>query len=272
MSETDADPRQGSYPTPTRQTTYADWETYWKTIEAPDQINYTPQIIETLSAHIELHDCQVLEIGAGTGGNSSTLSSLGAAVTALDLVSPALQRIVRTASMAGVDLDVVQGDAWHLPFRPGAFDLIFHQGFLEHFGDPRGLVREQRRVLRTGGHILIDVPQRYNWFTLHKRRLIRANRWPYGGWEREFSFGELVTLLKEEGFRIIDAYGRGYYPRPWQMLRNLSKIEQKVFKRKVFPDRIWRRYDACWHRLEKSRLGCHTLQCLGVLAQARADR
>jgi len=253
-----------------QQTTSPNWDAYWRHYEAPDYINYIPQITETIRAHVDLCGCRVLEIGAGTGGNSSTLASLGAVVTALDFSALALQRTVTTASKTGVNLVVVQGDARCLPFESGAFDLVFHQGFLEHFTDPASLVREQRRVLCTGGYILVDVPQRYNWYTLHKRRLIRTERWPYGGWEREFSLGELRTLLEVEGFRVIDAYGRGYYPRPLAMLRNLARIETKLLKRKVLPGKLWQRYDAWWRRFERTRFGCYVLQCVGVLARATA--
>ena len=254
-----------------RETRRAGWDAYWQHYEALDYVNYTPQMIETIQAHVNLHGCRILEIGAGTGGNSSTLASLGAVVTALDLSAPALQRTATTASRASVKLVLVQSDARYLPFESGAFDLIFHQGFLEHFTDPASLVREQRRVLRTSGYILVDVPQRYNWYTVHKHRLIRAGRWPYGGWEREFSLGELRTLLEAQGFRIIDAYGRGYYPRPLEMLRNLGKVETKLLKRRVLPDSVWKQYDAWWRRFERTRLGCYVLQCVGVLAQAMAD-
>ena len=60
----------------------------------------------------------------------------------------------------------------------------------------------------------------------HKKRLIRAGRWPYGGWEREFSLRELSRLLQDTGFKVLDAYGRGYFPRPLAMLRNLGHIEK----------------------------------------------
>ncbi len=254
--------------TSSHETTRESWDAYWQHYEAANYINHIPQLIETLRKNIDLRGSVVLEIGAGTGGNSSTLARLGCQVIALDWSRAALERTRVTAVTLHTDLLIVQADAFRLPFDTSTFDLVFHQGFLEHFIDPASLVREQRRVLKLGGYLLVDVPQRYNWYTVSKHRLIRAGRWPYGGWEREFSLRELTVLLQDCGFRHIEAYGWGYYPRLLEMVRNLSKIEKKLFRRDRPPSSLWRRYDAGWRRFERTRLGCNTLQCVGVLAQA----
>jgi len=259
--------RDGAAPL-SRDEAAARWEAYWSDHEAAGYVNVTPQLVETLQTHVELRGARVLEIGAGTGGNAVKLAALGARVTAVDLAPSALARITETADAAGVHMDVVAADAAALPFAAGSFDVVYHQGFLEHFHDPLPLVREQHRVLRSGGYLLVDVPQQYNWYTVHKRRLMRAGRWSYGGWECEFSLAELKGLLQREGFGVIDAYGRGYYPRPLEMLRNLGKIEQKLLRRHDPPSGVWRWYDARWRRFERTWLGCNTLQCVGVLARA----
>ncbi len=244
------------------------WETYWRHIEPIDYINYTPQLLSALRQHVKLLGARVLEVGCGTGGNASELARLGAIVTALDFAPTALRRTGITASKTGVHVSLVQANAYQLPFASGAFDVVYHQGFLEHFTEPEVLLQEQRRVLRNGGYLLVDVPQRYNWYTIHKHRLIRLGRWPYGGWETEFGFGELVKLLQSNGFRFVAAYGRGYYPRPLEMIRNLSKIEKKWFKRDGPPSRFWQKYDTAWRWFEQTWLGCNILQCVGVLTQA----
>jgi SAM-dependent methyltransferase len=261
------DSKQAQYRGPLQQTTCTNWEAYWQSFEAPDHINYTPQIIDTLGAHIDLQGCRILEIGAGTGGNSSALASLGAAVTALDLVWPALQRIVATGRKTGVGLDVVQGDAWHLPFRSGAFDLIFHQGFLEHFRAPRDLVHEQRRVLRKLGYILIDVPQRYSLYTIYKKHRISRGDWDYGGWETEFSYRRLRRMVIECGFRPVESYGRDVFPYLISTRNQLKRLEKAFLKARGFPPVVWRLYDGLWHRLERSNIGRNTLMCIGILAQ-----
>lgn len=248
-------------------TTSKDWELYWLHHEANDYVNYTPRILEMVQRYIDLSSAAVLEIGAGTGGNASKLANLGARVTALDFAPTALERTRLTGQNAKVELSIVQADARHLPFGSKTFDLIYHQGFLEHFTDPAVFLQEQCRILNDKGHLLIDVPQLFNWYTVYKYRLIQAGRWPYGGWERQFSLRELTALLRSTGFRPIDAYGRGYFPRPFEMVRNLSRIEQKLFGHSRSPSRLWRVYDAGWEWFERTWLGCNTLQCIGVLAE-----
>lgn len=48
-------------------------------------------------------------------------------------------------------LPAVYGDALKLPFRSGAFDLVFSQALLEHVRNPFAAVEEMRRVTRPGG-------------------------------------------------------------------------------------------------------------------------
>lgn len=252
-------------------TTSKDWELYWQHYEAADYVNYTPQLLTSLQRNIPLAGANVLEIGSGTGGNASKLAELGARVTTLDFAPAALERTRVTGHKAGVELSMVRADARHLPFGSETFDLIYHQGFLEHFTDPAVFLKEQRRILNDKGHLLIDVPQLFNWYTVYKHCLIRAGRWPYGGWERQFSLRELTALLRSTGFRPIDAYGRGYFPRPFEMVRNLSRIEQKLIGHSRSPSSLWRVYDAGWEWFERTWLGCNTLQCVGILAQKRAE-
>lgn len=253
--------------TPVNPTTSAHWEMYWQRFEAADYVNYTPQLLATLQRHISIQEANILEVGSGTGGNASELARLGAQVTTIDFAPTALDRTRTTAQHVGVRLSAVQGDARHLPFAAGTYDIVYHQGFLEHFKDPETFVCEQHRVLKDGGYLLVDVPQRYNWYTVYKHRLIRAGNWPYGGWEIEFSLRELTNLLKNANFEIVDRYSRGYYPRIWLYARELAKAELRLVKRRMLPLKVWQRYDEWWDTFEQSWIGGHTMQCIGVLAQ-----
>ena len=88
---------------------------------------------------------------------------------------------------------------------------MFHQGLLEHFRDPRPLVRDNRRVLKTGGHVVIDVPQRWHIYTVGKKIMIALNRW-FAGWETEFSIRELSRLVESEGFEVVGRFGDWMVP------------------------------------------------------------
>lgn len=57
----------------------------------------------------------------------------------------------------GPGADVV-ADIQHLPFRSGAFDAVKATEVLEHVPDAMAALRECRRVLGPGGHIVVTAP------------------------------------------------------------------------------------------------------------------
>jgi SAM-dependent methyltransferase len=98
-----------------------------------------------------------------------------------------------------------------MPFATDTFDVVFHQGLMEHFRDPHPLLRDNRRVLRPGGHVVIDVPQRWHIYTVGKKVLIALDRW-FAGWETEYSIRELSRLVEGEGFRVTARFGDWMVP------------------------------------------------------------
>lgn len=96
----------------------------------------------------------VLDAGCGTGNVALTAHRIGADVVGLDLTRGMLEMARDSAAVVGADdLDWVQGDVSHLPFRDGAFDAT-----LSSFGhvfapDVAGTARELIRVTAAGGTI-----------------------------------------------------------------------------------------------------------------------
>jgi SAM-dependent methyltransferase len=166
-----------------------------------------------LSKLVDLRGKNVLEIGAGTGRDSFPLVEQGATVVQLDYAENSLRILKRLADESKLPVSIVGGDTFHLPFRDNTFDIVFHQGLLEHFRRPvaEQLLRENMRALKEGGLLLVDVPQRWHTYTVAKHILIAMDKW-FAGWERSFSVGELRGVLRAVGLTPVYAYGEWMYP------------------------------------------------------------
>jgi SAM-dependent methyltransferase len=195
-----------------RASTKAHWDAYWKTHGDPHATyDNDDRILRPILDLGDVRGKRILEVGAGSGRDSIELARRGASVTVLDYVPSSLDVVALNAQEAGVTLHLVCGDGTNMPFPDGTFDVVFHQGLMEHFRDPLPLVRDNRRVLKTGGHVVIDVPQRWHIYTVGKKVLIAMDRW-FAGWETEYSIRELSRLVEREGFTVTARFGDWMVP------------------------------------------------------------
>ena len=66
------------------------------------------------------------------------------------------------ASLHGSNhVDVACDAGMILPFRDEVFDTVLASDVLEHIYDARGLIAEVARILRPGGHVIINTPFMY---------------------------------------------------------------------------------------------------------------
>lgn len=91
---------------------------------------------------------RLLDVGPGTGTFLARLAAAGhaAPLTALDFSA---ESAAACAVLPGVR--ALRGDAHHLPFAAGCFDVVTARHMLYHLDDPVLAVAEAGRVLRTGG-------------------------------------------------------------------------------------------------------------------------
>lgn len=91
---------------------------------------------------------RVLDVGAGTGAVSRAVTRAGGRCVAVDASVGALahDRAQRPPAVAA--------DARHLPFPGACFDAVTAGCVLSHVPDPRAVLAEARRVLRSGGVLL----------------------------------------------------------------------------------------------------------------------
>ena len=147
---------------------------------------------------------KILEVGAGTGTMSVFLSQLGFQVTTLDNDPKILEVAKTTKEKFGGRNDIVSGDAFKLPFADDTFDLIFHQGLLEHFSneDIHRLLEEHLRVAST---VIFSVPNNY-----YPQKEF--------GDERLMSKATWESILKPYKVEISQNYALKFLPK-WYLLR-----------------------------------------------------
>lgn len=217
--------RQGSLRR--RASTRGHWESFWKDRHAVEEVySNGDRILRNLQKVTSLEGLRVLEVGAGTGRDSFPLAEGGALVVQLDYSVESLAILKDLAAQLEIPVEIVGGDTFSLPFRDSSFDVVFHQGLLEHFREPAAqkLLEENIRVLRPGGLLLVDVPQRYHIYTVAKRILIAAGRW-FAGWERSFTLGGLTRVLEGLGMQPVHRYGEWMVPSFfYRSLREAMKV------------------------------------------------
>ena len=88
---------------------------------------------------------------------------------------------------------------------------------LEHFRDPIVIMKEQKRVLKKGGLLVIGVPETYSLYTIKKQIQIRQGTW-FAGWETQYSAGQMRRMAKKVGLKVVAIKVYGNVPLrfpPW---------------------------------------------------------
>jgi 2-polyprenyl-3-methyl-5-hydroxy-6-metoxy-1,4-benzoquinol methylase len=153
----------------------------------------------------ELPGRRVLDVGCGTGQMSRRLAASGAShVVGVDFSHEGL----RHAAQPVVRADLDRG----LPFRSGAFDVVWCTETVEHVTWPQAFVAELRRVTAAGGLLCLSTPNSafYMYRLLHLTGRT-CSELQHPGHLRFFSPRSLRRLLEECGFAIDRLHGRGLF-------------------------------------------------------------
>jgi ubiquinone/menaquinone biosynthesis C-methylase UbiE len=209
-----------------KKSTIDHWERFWKNKEQIEEVySNDDRIYLNLAKVTDLKFKKILEVGAGSARDSFQLAEEKATVYVLDYSPQALRIVKNLNDQSKVGVYLIQGDAFEIPIPDETLDIVFHQGLMEHFKDPMSLLKEHFRVLKPGGLLLVDVPQRYHVYTIIKHILIFLNKW-FAGWETEFSIGQLKSLLEQSGFSVRHKYGR--WMRPSLFYRIVREVLKKI--------------------------------------------
>ncbi|HEX5875593.1 MAG TPA: methyltransferase domain-containing protein [Pyrinomonadaceae bacterium] len=153
---------------------------------------------------------RILDVGCGTGANLLMLSKYGDA-EGVDISEDALT-FCRDRGLDKVRL----GAGEELPYDDGTFDLVTALDVVEHMDNDLAGLKEMRRVLRPGGHVLLFVPTfMFLWglqddVSHHRRR---------------YRLSELRRVLEEAGFEIErTTYANITFFFPILLIRQLMRV------------------------------------------------
>jgi SAM-dependent methyltransferase len=255
---------------PTRRSTLDHWESYWRAhADIGGTYSTGGRLVRQILADGPVKGLRVIEVGAGSGRDTLGLVEAGAVGWVLDYSPASLQLVRGQARERGLVVHLVRADALRMPFRDGAFDVVFHQGLLEHFRDPAPLVRENRRIVRSGGRVVVDVPQTVHPYTVMKQLMIAANVW-FAGWETQFTPAGLERVIRDAGLTVRRTYGEWMVPGLWY------RAAREVLKRGLgisLP--LEPRGPAWWHaawtgaraRFARHRVALYTCHVIGTVAE-----
>ena len=132
-----------------------------------------------------------------------------------------------TTDFQSLDIDSeshpdILASAEEIPMMTNSIDTILSSQMLEHVINPLKCLKEINRVLKTGGTLIITVPQSNE---MHSE--------PHDYW-RFTKFGMLL-LLSQAGFEIETVLQRGNYPSCIAQMR----IKRLIDSKSVYSNRRW---------------------------------
>lgn len=116
---------------------------------------YCIQLYHALLSSVPVQNRRVLEIGCGRGGGAAYIARYlnPASVVGLDMVAEAVAFCAKHHQLP--NLSFRQGDAQHLPFGSGSFDIVVNIESSHLYRSMARFLREVWRVLVSGGHFLL---------------------------------------------------------------------------------------------------------------------
>lgn len=219
------------------------------------KMNQLKSYLSSCSTDALINGC-VLEVGCGVGDMIPLLSEHATLVIAIDVSMDLLvlaKKVVNTYSLKNVVLVCVGAET--LPFVSGFFDLVYASHVIEHLSDQSESVREFYRVLRPGGGLYFDSPNRFSIsYEPHVQllgvgylprflmnpyvRLIRGI--PYTD-KQLLSFFELRRLMKRHPWQVaIHSHETSYNPESRSLknriYRKFNRFIPKLLKKYVIAE------------------------------------
>lgn len=114
----------------------------------------------------------ILDAGCGSGRFAEIAAGLGCNIVALDM-SHAIG-VAKSNLSDHRNINFVQADLFHLPFRPLTFDGLYSIGVLQHTPDPYAALCCLLEILALGGKFAFTIYAKRPWTKLYSKYWVRA--------------------------------------------------------------------------------------------------
>ena len=132
----------------------ASYERIWTTTDMFETPDYYARCLDLAGP---VRGERILDVACGGGYLLKEAGGRGLTLSGLDIAQAALDRTAKIVPQA----DLRQGEAEHMPFADGSFDIVTCLGSLEHFLEPSRALEEMRRVLAPGGRAIVAIPNQW---------------------------------------------------------------------------------------------------------------
>lgn len=198
----------------------------WHTSIEPESCGYiTPEVLRILDS---LQVKRVCDLGSGNGALAAIICQAGYYVTGVekDIEGLALSK-KKYPGINFYNLAVEDDPAPLLAAEGRLFDAVVSTEVVEHLFSPHFLPIFARRLLSSGGYLVISTP--YHGY-LKNLALSVFNKWDkhhtalwHGGHVKFWSRPTLTQLLEQNGFKVIGFHGAGRFPYLWKSMILVAK-------------------------------------------------
>ncbi len=141
-----------------------------------------------------------LEVGAGNLKLSQELANFYDSGTSIDFSDSVKEIYMQLPEIAKSRINIVVGDFLKHDFNK-KYDCIVSCEVLEHVKEDTKFLKKMNELLKKNGQLIVSVPAKDKYWTIHDDVV---------GHLRRYSKEQLITVLKENGFKEIKVYSYGF--------------------------------------------------------------
>ena len=168
------------------------------------------EMLDAYQRYSRIAGRDILELGPGQSPQVLQLARASGARRCV-AIDTRLYDSARAARHTGIDVHTYDGIA--LPFGDSTFDAIWSSSVLEHVREPRALLTETFRVLRTGGRLVARIDLRDHYFIHDEERWLDCLKYSDRLWHlmtsNRTSFvnrlrcSDWESLFQTIGFKVV---------------------------------------------------------------------